>query len=184
VVTDFMEHTQITEHVWCGGELGPGDWERLCRLGVRYDLSLQAEKRDGFGALPPRGELWLPAEDWFMPSLEQLGMAALYIGGVVDLGQGIVVHCQHGIGRAPMTVACYLVSEGMDPDEAIRFLRQRRPIVDPNPGQVVVVRQFATRVRAGDLPLLTRRPVPCPTSPTCCCTSAAAPAPPPFSSSS
>jgi hypothetical protein len=179
-----MKHTQITEHIWCGGELGPGDWERLYGLGVRHDLSLQAERRDEFGALPPLGELWLPAEDCFMPDLGQLAMAALYIGGVVALGQRIVVHCKHGIGRAPMTVACYLVTTGMEPDEAIRFMRQRRSIVEPNPGQVAVVRQFAARVRAGDPPLLTGRPVPCPTSPIFCSTSAAAPVPPPSLSNS
>jgi hypothetical protein len=179
-----MKHTQITEQIWCGGELGPGDWERLHGLGVRYDLSLQAEKRDGFGAVPPLGELWLPADDCFMPALEQLALAALYISGVVDLGQGIVVHCKHGIGRAPMTVACYLVTTGMDPDEAIGFMQRRRSVVDPNPGQVAVVHQFAARVRSGQLPVHPGRRDQCPTSPTSCSTSAVAPAPPPSSSSS
>jgi len=28
--------------------------------------------------------------------------------------------------------------------EAIEYVRRRRPIVDPNPGQIAVVRQFET----------------------------------------
>lgn len=144
-----MTHSQITDHIWCGGELHPGDWERLYELGVRYDLSLQEERRDDFGVLTPEGELWLPARDWFMPSLDQLALAVQFLATAVTLNKKTVVHCRWGIGRAPLTVACFLVAhEGMTTGQAIDFIRERRPIVDPNHGQVEVVREFERLWRA------------------------------------
>lgn len=147
-----MQHSRINEHIWCGGALSPADWRRLYQEGVRLDLSLQAEARDDFGDLVPEGELWLPADDWYMPSIDQLVIAARFIHTAVSLGKGIVVHCKHGIGRAPMTVACYFVTQGMSSREAISFVRSRRAIVDPNPGQIAVVKDFErlTQVAAFD----------------------------------
>lgn len=144
-----MQHSPITDHIWCGGELSLDDWRRLHAEGVRLDLSLQAEARDEFGDLPPEAELWLPANDWYMPSTDQLVMAARFIHGAVSLGKGVVVHCKYGIGRAPMTVACYLVSQGMTAHQAVDFVRERRSIVEPNPGQVAVVRDFQRLLQAG-----------------------------------
>jgi atypical dual specificity phosphatase len=145
-----MIHSQITEHIWCGGELRPEDWERLYHLGVRYDLSLQ-KRRDDFGALTPEGELWLPARDWYMPTLDQLAMAVHFLSAAVAMNKKTVVHCRWGIGRAPLTVACFLVAhEGMTTRKAIDFVRERRPVVAPNHGQVEVVREFERLWRAGD----------------------------------
>ncbi len=144
-----MKHSRISEYIWCGGALAAGDWQRLHEQGVRIDLSLQEEARDDFGATPPLAELWLPAEDCSMPSIDQLSLAASFIGMAVRLGTGIVVHCKHGIGRAPMTVACYFVTQGMATREAIEFVRARRPIVEPNRGQIEVVRDFERLRRAG-----------------------------------
>lgn len=137
-----MKHSQITEHIWCGGELRPGDWEALYAQGVRVDLSLQEEKRDDFGDLNPEAELWLPATDWYMPSLDQLLLATQFLSSAVALGKKVVVHCKLGVGRAPLTVACYLVTQGFRTREAIEYVRQRRPIVEPNGGQVQVVEEF------------------------------------------
>ncbi|MCE5219618.1 dual specificity protein phosphatase family protein [bacterium] len=137
-----MRHSQITEQIWCGGELGPGDWEALYAQGVRVDLSLQEEKRDDFGGLSPEAELWLPATDWYMPSLDQLLLATQFISSAVALGKKIVVHCKLGVGRAPLTVACYLVTQGLRTRDALEYMRERRPLVEPNRGQVQVVEEF------------------------------------------
>jgi hypothetical protein len=137
-----MRHSKITDHIWCGGALSREAWAGLHELGVRIDLSLQEEARDDFGGLPPEAELWLPAADCFMPSLDQLVIATRFIHTAVSLGKRIVVHCKHGIGRAPMTVACYLITQGMTTRRAVEHVRLRRPIVEPNYGQMEAVEEF------------------------------------------
>lgn len=138
-----MRHSRITDLVWCGGEIGPREWAALWEQGVRVVLSLQEEARDDFGSLTPEAELWLPTRDWHMPSLAQLRLATRFIAAAVEACRPIVVHCKYGIGRAPMTVACYLITCGMGVSEAIDYVRTRRPIVDPNHGQITVVKEFA-----------------------------------------
>eukprot|EP00742_Colponemidia_sp_Colp-10_P000285 GILJ01000321.1.p1 GENE.GILJ01000321.1~~GILJ01000321.1.p1 ORF type:complete len:201 (-),score=17.85 GILJ01000321.1:196-711(-) len=43
-----------------------------------------------------------------------------------DERKGIAVHCVAGLGRAPVLVAIALIEKGMDPLDAIEFIRQRR----------------------------------------------------------
>ena len=47
----------------------------------------------------------------------------------------ILVHCKCGISRSTSLVVFYLMKErGWDYDRAIDYIRERRPIVQPNPG--------------------------------------------------
>ena len=41
-------------------------------------------------------------------------------------GKSVVVACRGGLGRTGTAVACLLVGEGMDPEEAIRLTRESR----------------------------------------------------------
>lgn len=41
-------------------------------------------------------------------------------------GKTIAVHCVAGLGRAPVLVAIALIEKGMDPYDAIEFIRQKR----------------------------------------------------------
>lgn len=46
---------------------------------------------------------------------------------------GVLVHCQAGMSRSATVVAAFLMRElRLDPVEAITFLRERRPVVDPS----------------------------------------------------
>eukprot|EP00276_Gloeochaete_wittrockiana_P010165 CAMPEP_0184643492 /NCGR_PEP_ID=MMETSP0308-20130426/350_1 /TAXON_ID=38269 /ORGANISM="Gloeochaete witrockiana, Strain SAG 46.84" /LENGTH=146 /DNA_ID=CAMNT_0027071475 /DNA_START=279 /DNA_END=719 /DNA_ORIENTATION=+ len=43
-----------------------------------------------------------------------------------DSNETIAVHCVAGLGRAPVLVAIALIEKGMDPLEAVEYIRQRR----------------------------------------------------------
>lgn len=62
------------------------------------------------------------------PNLEALDSAARYIEGEVGSGRRILVHCLAGKGRTMCAIAAYMMrSEGVEPAEAIRRLRELRP---------------------------------------------------------
>ncbi|MEK6950859.1 MAG: dual specificity protein phosphatase family protein [Nanoarchaeota archaeon] len=42
------------------------------------------------------------------------------------------LHCERGHGRAPTLVAAYLITQGKTVEEAIRFIKRKRPAVHPN----------------------------------------------------
>ena len=55
---------------------------------------------------------------------------------LVELGKKIYVHCKNGHGRAPTLVAAYLIkTKGMTTDEAVAFIKERRPSIHPEDSQ-------------------------------------------------
>jgi protein-tyrosine phosphatase len=71
---------------------------------------------------------YVPIYDYFMQCCEFIKEGLSACGGVY-------VHCYAGMSRSPTIVAAYLIKEqGMTADEALKYLREKRPIIDPNNG--------------------------------------------------
>jgi atypical dual specificity phosphatase len=63
----------------------------------------------------------------------------------------VYVHCKAGKGRSATVVACYLLKEyGMQPQEAIDFLRSKRPQVKINKAQMATINLFYKLYIKGD----------------------------------
>jgi len=62
-------------------------------------------------------------------------------------GQKIGVHCLAGQGRTGTMLACYLVSQGKSPGEAISEIRDLRPGSIETPAQDRAVHQYARDLR-------------------------------------
>ena len=55
----------------------------------------------------------------------------------------ILVHCAAGMSRSASLVALYLMKEkGWDYDTCYQFMKERRPVVDPNYGFVEQLREY------------------------------------------
>jgi predicted protein tyrosine phosphatase len=150
-------HDKITENIYLGGSLDYRSWVHLHKLGVTVVVSLQEEERDDFDDIDPEAELWLPAPDMDMPTLDQMWQACAFMHTVVLMGKKLVIHCRWGVGRSPMTLAAYLVTQGTDPVKAVDMLTEIRPIVQPNGGQIRHYEAFVRRYRAGGFPPLPGR---------------------------
>ncbi len=60
-------------------------------------------------------------------------------------GRSVVVHCRGGLGRAGLAAACLLVQGGLDPEAAIRVVRQTRsPNAIETREQEAFIHDFAT----------------------------------------
>ena len=138
-----MSFDKITENLYVGGSIE--DWKPLKKLGLTANLNLQSEHQDHFDGSAPEASLWLPAPDWFGPKVATIETGARYIAMMVEAGHKVYVHCRHGAGRAPIVGSAYLVTTGMDVDEAIQLVRSKRPDFKPNGLQVQNLRKFARR---------------------------------------
>ena len=71
--------------------------------------------------------LHLPVPDFAPPSTAQVEEFLRFCDEQIREGRAVVVHCRAGMGRTGTMLACYLVHQGMDSEEAIRLVRARRP---------------------------------------------------------
>ncbi|MCX7598879.1 MAG: dual specificity protein phosphatase family protein [Armatimonadetes bacterium] len=150
----MASHDRVTDNIWLGGRLSTEAWRQLWAEGVRVVVSLQEEQRNDYGDLLPEAELWLPAPDMGMPTIYQMWLACAFIHRALLDGRKVVVHCRYGVGRSPMTLAAYFVTQGWEPRQAVDYLTRHRPEVDPNGRQWAVLEAFARQWRAGNLPPL------------------------------
>jgi hypothetical protein len=99
--------------------------------GTRAVLNL-CEVEDPYQAEVHR---WQPIADAApAPSIEWLRQQVEFIDKQRRAGLPVFVHCYGGVSRGGMVTVAYLMwREGWSRDEALQFVRSRRPIVRPNP---------------------------------------------------
>lgn len=72
----------------------------------------------------------IEAEDYIPLTLDQIKKAVEFIKTQVAKGKKVYVHCKAGRGRSAIAVACYYMQKNhWTPEEAIRFIEEKRPNV-------------------------------------------------------
>jgi protein-tyrosine phosphatase len=143
--------SRIAPNLYLGGQHYRHGLERMASLGITATLSLRESSDDEDRRVSLGKHLWLPTKDDTPPTLQQLEEASAFIGQVLDEGRGVYVHCLSGVGRAATTVAAYLVSSGLTPDEAWATIRRVRPFVRPSAVQRAAVEEFHRQSSAGQV---------------------------------
>ena len=88
--------------------------------------------------------LWYPVPDLGAPSVEDARRWVDEMVGRLEAGEGLILHCAGGIGRAPTMGTCVLVRLGMSPDDALTLVAASRPMAGPEAGsQRLLVDDFA-----------------------------------------
>jgi protein-tyrosine phosphatase len=121
--------TQITGNVYLGGQIGLKGWRLLQNWGVGALVNLRVEWDDRRSGIDTPFYLWLPTIDGTPSTVEQLARGVAFMHEQIRAGRGVYVHCAAGFGRAPTQVVAYLISCGLSIDEAISFVKVRRPII-------------------------------------------------------
>lgn len=103
---------------------------------------------DWLGRNDGRRAMWHPIRDFGAPPLVT---AQAWVGGMVDrlaIGEGLILHCSGGIGRAPTMAICVLVALGLSTEEAARRVAASRSMAGPEADvQQTLVSQFGSSWR-------------------------------------
>ncbi|MEM3832725.1 MAG: dual specificity protein phosphatase family protein [Thermoprotei archaeon] len=84
----------------------------------------------------------IPIPDFTAPTLETCIQAVKWINEKIKEKMPVLVHCKGGLGRTGTIVACYLISQGMSDEEAINYVRNKRPGSISMQEQIKALRQF------------------------------------------
>lgn len=111
--------------------------EKLLSQGITVDISLEEEHVDApFGV---ESYLWLPVTDHTPPTDDQILTGVAFMESVVSRGKKIYVHCKNGHGRAPTLVAAYFISKGKTAQEALSFIKEKRPAIHLEESQIAIL---------------------------------------------
>ena len=130
-----------------GGAQGPAGMQDLFYLhqqGVRAVVRMERRTipADGNGLLDIT-DFFEPVPDFTAPEPEQIARMLTFIDAQVDAGRPVAVTCYAGIGRTGTVLACYLVSRGAEPADAVAEVRRRRPGSIQTPEQEAAVYRYA-----------------------------------------
>jgi protein-tyrosine phosphatase len=95
--------------------------------------------------------LWYPTPDLGAPPLADARRWLDHIDARLQTGEGVVVHCAAGRGRAGTIAVGLLLLGGMTMHDALAHVRQHRPGAGPEAGaQMTLIRQLAEPSPAAD----------------------------------
>lgn len=138
-----LEYSYITDGIYIGTNQCCQTHfdERLKKEGIVADISLEEERIDTpFGL---EFYVWIPIKNHTAPTQDQLDFGVSILEKLVSAGKKVYVHCQNGHGRAPTMVAAYLIRKGKSVDEAIDFIKKKRPAIHLEKTQKEALTKFA-----------------------------------------
>lgn len=114
--------------------------KELLKEGIEADISLEEWRVDApFGV---QYYLWLPVKNHAAPTPLQFKIGVVMIEKLTQAKKKVYIHCEKGHGRAPTLVAAYLMSKEKELEEAIEFLKSKRPGTFIHPKQMVSLKKF------------------------------------------
>ncbi len=136
------------------GSQGPVNLQDLFFLyqqGVRAVIRMEARTIPAnTGGYVDIVDMYEPVRDFTAPAQGQIDQMVKFIDEqAVWNDRPVVVSCYAGIGRTGTVLACYLVSCGSEPADAIIEVRRRRPGSIQTPEQEAAVFEYARRHNAG-----------------------------------
>ena len=116
----------------------------LYQQGVRAMIRMEERtiSSDGGGMLDIV-DMFEPVPGFTPPTQEQIGRMIEFIDAQKGEGRPVAVSCYAGIGRTGTVLACYLVSRGAWPGDAVEEVRRLRPGSIQTPEQEAAVYEYA-----------------------------------------
>jgi hypothetical protein len=95
--------------------------------------------------------VWLPFDDTpsARPTVEWLDTAVKLLLGWRTRNWGCLVHCKAGVSRSTLIIAAYLIkSQRLSAEDAIAWIKTRRPHIAPNIGFIQALIEYAVHITA------------------------------------
>jgi len=127
----------INEQIAISGAISDKDILHLKTEGINAIVDVRSEYCDNRELIEKDGMQFLHVEvdDRYAPTERQLEAVLNFIDPLLDQNKKILVHCQNGYGRSPLTVIAILVKRGMDIASAVTLIEDKHPLASFTPQQ-------------------------------------------------
>jgi protein-tyrosine phosphatase len=147
---DKLDMTWITTHLAVGGRIHSEDIKVLAAAGVTHVVDTRSEHCDDAEALAKEHIelLHLPTDDTRPLTIEQMLQGSQWVQERMAKGGRVLIHCEHGVGRSVQLTCAVLIYDGMQAQDALQLVQQKRWQAAPNHRQVRRLREFESMVVA------------------------------------
>ncbi|RMX02554.1 protein-tyrosine phosphatase family protein [Legionella jordanis] len=143
MIASTLNFNWVEGNLAVGGRFPMEAAEELAQKeGIRAIVDLRMEASDNEDILQRHGIsfLRLPTEDRCAIAAPMINDGVEWVRNRLHAGTKVLIHCEHGIGRSALLALCTLVSEGIEPLDAMERLKKARPVVSPAPEQLEAFR--------------------------------------------
>ncbi|HEX2234929.1 MAG TPA: dual specificity protein phosphatase family protein [Actinomycetota bacterium] len=125
---DHNRPYEVVENLYISGH--PDHSQEFMRRGIHAVIDLEGDVDASIAEAEGQGEttlyLYWPVEDGPMPNERTVRGIASFVARLLAQGSPVLVHCKAGHNRSGLICARTLIEQGMEPDEAIRTVREKR----------------------------------------------------------
>jgi protein-tyrosine phosphatase len=149
-IASGLDLTWVDGWLALGGAVRPVQVPDLRAAGIRRVVDLRAEECDDGERLARHGIelLHLPTPDLCPVPADCLDRGVAWAVEGLERDHGVLIHCQHGIGRSALLCCCVMVARGLEAGEALRRMKQARARVSPSPAQLEALIAWVARREA------------------------------------
>ncbi|XP_042563927.1 protein phosphatase Slingshot homolog isoform X2 [Clupea harengus] len=126
--------SKILDYLYLGSEWNAANFEELQKNNIGYILNVTMEIDNFF----PGSFTYMNIRVYDVDATNLLPHwknTYTFINTARQKGQAVLVHCKMGVSRSSSTVMAFLMKhQGMALEDALAYVRERRPIVHPNDG--------------------------------------------------
>lgn len=129
-----LDYNQITEYLYIGTTPSPKDYKELSNKGIKLIINMRAEKYAiPTGVRRSIKTIWIPSLDSrFTPiNIKRIAKAVGRANDVIADGGGVYVYCREGRHRSVALAVAILISQGYNIDAAIKLVKSKRVVADP-----------------------------------------------------
>lgn len=140
-----FEYSQITEQLYVAAWPIGENYAEIVDLGVRLVINMDWVPADPKLGEAPLHLLTLETRD---SPLTPMPLDKLYKGveaaaNTMAAGEKVMVYCKGGVHRSVVMACCILISQGFSAEEAMRLVKEKRPVAEPESGHYAkVIKDF------------------------------------------
>jgi protein-tyrosine phosphatase len=132
-----FEYSQITDQLYVAAWPVGENFAEIVDLGVRLVINMDWVPADPKLSQAPLHLLALETRD---SPLTPMPMEKIWTGvraaaETMAAGDKVMVYCKGGVHRSVVMACCILISQGLSADEAMRLVKEKRPVAKPETPQ-------------------------------------------------